>query len=438
MNRVAYIAYYFPPLVGIASERAASLTAELPSFGWEPVVITAQNGFYHQRPGYESPGCEVIRTRSVELSRNLRGAYTAAARRPPQDVASAGLSPVRTGRWGAFLRRLVRDLVYVPDAQVGWIPFATSSLGRIMRQPLRPSVIFSTSVPYSAHLVAMQVARRCGVPWVAEFRDPWTTSPGPEAPLLRLRKGIDRALEGSIVTRADHIVVTSKATRDELAGAHTLPQRKISVITNGFIPIAAGRPPGPTQPMTILYAGTVNVGEDLCSILKTLGRTHERFPGSFVLRVQGPPNRWQLALNSGLHPGWLHLDGVVTPSEARLTMASSSCLLLIQTNPAYDTVLPGKAFEYVGARRPILAAIAGEGELAQLLESYADVRLVDRTDLSQLETTVEELLREHRAGTLQAPRVSIEDIHPLRRSEQAKELAAVFSQLGRQTSNRAM
>src|SRR6188472_2939736 len=117
-KHVILLAYYFPPLTGIAGERAASLSGHLAALGWGPTVITPSRGFYHRTSTWEASGVRVVRTRSVELSRIIRGIYS----RGQGGDDGGTIRAAEIGRVGESARRFVRDFVYIPDAQIGWIP----------------------------------------------------------------------------------------------------------------------------------------------------------------------------------------------------------------------------------------------------------------------------------------------------------------------------
>jgi len=430
VGRALILAYYFPPLVGPASERASSLTGHLLDLGWDPVVITPRDGFYHRAP-LDEPSVKfpVIRTPSLEISRVLRRIYGGKRLSAKESGTIRPVKPRRSGRSGDTVRSLVRDFIYLPDAQVGWIPFAIASAISVLRHTRQPRIIYSTSVPYSAHLAAMAVSRLSGAAWVAELRDPWSTSTSPHRSRRRVRRRIDRTIERRIVYSADHIIVTSESTRQELLDAHPdLRPGGISVVTNGFEPVPERPSPPCDAPMTILYAGTVAAGEDMDPVLVALDEVHAHYPGRFRLRVLGPEEPWQ-TLTSGIDRPWLELSGVVSPARAREAMAESSVLLLVQRHPAYRTVLPGKLFEYIGARRPILAICPPESEMEALVRRHADVRLVRPSAPEELGSAVEQLLGEHSAGSIQGPRVPFSVTAQLRRSEQAAELASIFERL---------
>jgi len=319
--------------------------------------------------------------------------------------------------------------LYVPDAQVGWIPFAARAAANALCDAPGRRVLFSSSGPFSAHFAARRVARRLNVPWVAEFRDPWTDDRSPNRARSRLRREVDRHLEREILRKADHVVVPTESMRrlllDRLPGPATT---EISVVRNGFEPTEVVAPPKGHEVMTLLYAGSVAAGENMGPVLSALDDVHRSHPGRFRLHVLGPGEGWE----DTAHLSWLQLDGIVSPDDARQAMAGSSVLLLVQQHPAYWLAVPGKAYEYVGVRRPILAVIPRGSEMERIVSSHADARVVDLAATAELPAAMEDLLAEHRAGHLQGPRVQTSVTKPLLRLEQARELARIFERVGNQ------
>jgi hypothetical protein len=434
-GRVMMLAYYFPPLTGVASDRAVSLASGLSDLGWEPVVITAVNGFYHRTAESSAHPFAVIRTRSAELSRAVRGAY-AGATAATSSGSSLTVAPVQAGRVGETLRRLVREWLYMPDAQIGWFPFAVRAAQHRLAADGGASVVLSTSVPFTSHLAAMRIARRRGLPWIAEFRDPWSTARWPDRTESAARRRVNLAIERRIVDAADHILVTSQSTLAEFISTHpTLGADRISVITNGFTPLPTAQQPGPSEPMELVYAGGVTAGEDLEPLIRALDRVYSDDPEAFTLKVLGPAEPWTRFASGSDDRPWLELEGVVSPARAREAVVRGSALLLVQRNPAYDTTLPGKAFEYIGSRRPIIAIISPDREVATMLRARSDVRLVAPGAIDSVGAEVERLIAEHRAGTLQGPRVPREVVAPLERSEQARQLAEILGRVAAKRRN---
>jgi glycosyltransferase involved in cell wall biosynthesis len=426
--RVITLSYHFPPLVGIASERAAARADSLRRLGWDVAVVTARDGHYHAVKQQQEHAFPVIRTPSLEISRVLRRIHgVVASDRSVVDAERSGIMrEIPTGRIGARLRRWIREWIYVPDAQVGWIPFATAAALRAAGNR-RSAVVISTSVPYSAHFAAYLTATLSRSAWVAEFRDPWGTAHEGRLPLSRLRRRLDRVLERFILDRCDHIVVTSETTkRDLVAGYAGLDPDRVTVVMNGFVPMPDRRRPTPQEPCRFVYAGTVAVGERPDIVMAAFDRLQQR-TDRFEFLVLGPVDPW---LNdSDMSPAWLELGGVVTPTAAREAILESSAVVLLQAGAAHAQVLSGKAFEYIGARRPIVAVVAAESEMAELLRNHADVRIVPGYDVDRLEAALERLIEEHQAGRLGEPTVRVDLTEPLTRDAQSLILDRVLHSL---------
>jgi hypothetical protein len=423
LNAVVMVCYYFPPLVGIASERAAAFARHLPEAGWDPIVVAPRRGFFHRADEPPQASAVVVRTRNPELSRLLRRGFTAATGTRPDDGGI--VVPVPTAAGGAALRRFAREVLYVPDAQLAWIPFAGRAAARELARLPERSVLFSTSVPYSAHFAAMWARRRRRTPWVAEFRDPWSEAHTKLRPASPARRRLDRSMHQGILRAATRVVVTSTGLRARLLAVFPeLDPDRVDVVMNGFEPGPAGTTPEPGQPLQILYAGTVASGEDVGPILQATEMVHARNPGRLRLTIVGPPGDWRGRVDN-LAP-WLELKGLHTPEQARLQMRDASALFLLQSHEAYADTLPGKLLEYVGARRPILAAVPESWSMVEVLRAHSDVRLAPNI-AEALASQIERLLAEHAAGELQRPRVPEEVVQPLGRREQTKRLAEVFA-----------
>jgi glycosyltransferase involved in cell wall biosynthesis len=402
-RRVLVIAYYFPPLGGMGSVRAVRFVRLLPELGWRPVVITPTNGMYHRPPGeWTMPvGLDVIRTRSLELSRLFRGAYRLTG---GDDTAPAGtLEPLRAGRIAAGLRGALREIVYIPDAQIGWLPFAARAAAAAVRQHA-PDVVYTSSVPFTSHLVGRLLQRRHGVPWVAEFRDLWTGSQAGQA-RTAFRRAINRRLQSAIVEHADAVVVTTPAARSLLAEAcpRADPDR-IHVVTNAFDASEhpAPRPPGPEEPLVLVHAGTILPGlQDPAPLLTAAGRLERRTAGSVRVRVFGPAEPWRDALHrSGAPEQVLELRGLVSPTRIPVELSQASAVLLLAPGPTFRAVYLGKMIEWLGSGLPALAVMDPDGVMAEVVRRSGSGIVAALNDPTLLATILDRMLAQHRRGEL--------------------------------------
>src|SRR4051794_14989412 len=195
MRRVLIVAYYFPPLGGAGSLRVSGLATHLPEYGWEPTVLAPRNGAYYRDPQIPFPERQGIRTPSIELSRTGKRLLRAGG----TDLVAAEPDRARVA-----VRSAARAALYFPDAQVGWYAPAMVTARRALRER-HFDAIFSSSFPITAHLVARGLHRRMRIPWIAEFRDPWSALRASQgAPATRAAR-----LERSLARESASVAMTS-------------------------------------------------------------------------------------------------------------------------------------------------------------------------------------------------------------------------------------
>ena len=422
------LAFHYPPMLGPASQRAASFAHHLPALGWDPVVVTVEGGLFHSDPAHRPPAVETIRTPAPEPSKLLHSIRRSGGRQPedPQTISELEAGPALSRA-----RRLVRDYLYVPDGQAMWIPFAAAALRRAVRARPGPTVLMSTSVPYSAHLAALLATRAEKVPWIAELRDPWSQIEDLIRPRSRTRKRIDAALESRVVDAASALVVTSERTREAMILAYPeLSEEAIQVVRNGFEPVESpAPPPGPGDPLQLVQAGSVPAGVPLEPLLRGIDRVARRRPGRLRLRVLAAPEPWGRAARALGDPDWLELAGLVAPAAATRAVAAASANVLLRPGDEHRQFVAAKLMDYLGARRPIVGIVSPEGEMAALAKEYGDMRLVTRYDEESVARVVEELCEQHEQGMLNEPAVGRSAVKELTRASQARALEAVLSSL---------
>src|SRR5262245_12026618 len=161
MKTVLFVAYYFQPSVDAGAKRAEGFFKHLPEHGYDRVLITVAEGNYLTAPGaVAADAAGVVRVREKRLV--PRGSSARAAAEPPR----------APGPLAGALKRVFRELVYVPDGYRGFYgPACRAALELIGRRPV--DVILTTSSPYTSLRIGHQLSRRTGIPWVADFRDLW-------------------------------------------------------------------------------------------------------------------------------------------------------------------------------------------------------------------------------------------------------------------------
>jgi glycosyltransferase involved in cell wall biosynthesis len=301
---------------------------------------------------------------------------------------------VRSAAGYRWLRRLAVFLL-VPDAYAGWFPFALEC-ARTRLATGQVHVVLTTSSPDTAHLVGLVLRERFPVPWVADFRDPWVRRLTFQAPTAAHRR-LHVWLEGRVLARADRVIVTNEATRDDFLRRHPgIPAERFAVIPNGFDPedlASLGenlRHPvkSAADPLVLAHTGLLAGRRTLEPFLAGMLRLAARNPelGSRLrLRQIGPREdvNDELVRRSGLADQVTFLPPA--SHQAILgEMAAADALLLLESGGAEGSLItPGKIFEYLASRRPILAVVP-EGPAAELMRTTGAGEVVHPDDVAGL------------------------------------------------------
>lgn len=419
VKRALLIAYHYPPIQA-GAERAVRFVKNLPSFGYEPSVLTTstfggETGETTVRAG------EILGVYRALLNRSVRGA---------PEARTAGRGIRRTSEW-------VRKHLLVPDAQLGWLPHAVArGVAHIRRHGV--SLLFSTFPPASSHLVALALQRMTGLPWVADFRDCWTYDPLDEA-LTGARLLVEEELEGWAIRRADRVTVVTEVARQDFASRFPDEARKMTLIPNGFEPGAVrgaepGGDPGRETAHTVRRMRMVHTG--------TLSRSHPRRSpeGLFeaLRNIEDPP---ELVMVGALTEGEqgmasdLVARGVVrfsgpTSREDALRGQQSADLLILVDHPrgVKASNIPSKFFEYAATGKPILA-LAPEGATRELLRELQAGRAVSPEAPEEIQRAISEYAAAWRKSGRLGSGVAPEALVPFHWENLARRLATVFDEV---------
>ena len=431
------IAYFFPPLGGGGVQRTVKFLKYLRPLGWRAEVITVRAAKYWALD--PALAAEVPADTVVHRTFALTG----------PDLLTHGRAGAAGIRSTAAFRRLRRwsSLFLVPDAYVGWFPFALArARARMERGDV--DVMLTTSSPDSTHLVGLVLRERLPVPWVADFRDPWVRRLTFQAPTAWHRR-LHLWLERRVLERADRVLVTNKATRDDFLARHPqLPDGRFAVIPNGYDPedlavmrhfsrdssrdssLDSGRDRHPPAPGLILvHTGLLSGRRTLAPVVEAMARLFAERPelaARLRLRQVGPRESVNDDLVSmGGLAGNVTFVPPVAHREVLAEMAGAGALLLLEAGePEGSLITPGKLFEYLASRRPILAVVP-PGPAADLVRATGAGEVVAPQDPAQLAAVLGRWLAEGPPPS----RVREEDLAPYARPALAARLGALLDEL---------
>lgn len=430
---VLLISYHFPPVGGAGVQRPIKFCKYLRHYGWEPIVLTAANP---SAPVFDDSLCRdfpvglrVERARTWEpdyrLKQNLN--HTAAQ--------TAGWSLKR------FLSRSVKfasKLVLQPDPQILWLPNAYRQASRLLRE-VHCDAILATAPTYTNFILGAMLKRKTGVPLILDYRDEWDLS----SRYLENRsrdwysRWVQECQQNYVLRSADALVATTEQSTDTLRdrAAHLGRQLPAACIYNGYDPEDFDHLPASTNHdrFRLVYTGTLwnltnvapiveaierleRVRPDLCKLLEfeTVGRNLPE-QSAILERLRQTSCRF---LVENYQP---HAE-VVT----RMARADAQCLLLSDV-PGAERVVPGKLFEYLATRRPILA-IMPEGDSSRIVRDFfPDNHFVPR-DTIGVAQWLERSLEAFRRGEF-APSSDSSDIEQYSRSSQTERLARLLNEV---------
>lgn len=390
MRSVLIISYYFPPSGGPGVQRVLKFVKYLPEFGWRPVVLTVEDGDYPARDESlvrEIPiDVPVYRTKILEpygIYRRLTGKPADA----PVDVEN--IPRGSSGRsWAEAASAFVRSTVFVPDARIGWLPFALAR-GRSVIDGEGIQAIYSSSPPYTSALVARALHRTSRLPWIAGFRDPWTGFLSTPARWSLPRK-LDAHLEYSVFHEASLVEVAWRGImKDVLSKYPSLDSSKFHHLPNGFdrsdfTHVA----PQPNERFTVTYTGSMYGKRNPSSLFAAVeeliregavdpARMRLRFVGRFGSEVQEMFRRVSFHSSVEVVPYRPHAESI-----AELVNADA-LLLVVDEADGSEEIVPGKVFEYIGAARPIIA-LAPPGAVSELLKETSSGFVAANQDIGAI------------------------------------------------------
>lgn len=399
------VSYTFPPVGGAGVQRVTKWLKYLPSLGWKASVLTTENPSVPVTDA--SLSADVPTETLVKRARTLEPGYSV------KSSLSGGAPPGRTlSSATTALRRLVRQAANValqPDPQVLWAPAALAA-GRRLLASTPHDVVLATSPPYSALLIGARLARRARLPLVVDFRDEWGISNQywENRPRDPVSLGVQRLMQRTVLRRASAVIATTERSTAALQEACRAAgsSARVLCLYNGYDHedfLGAASPPPPSDPFLLAYLGTLWRLTDVRPLVAGVARLAQVDPesaASLSLCFAGRRTPEQdLALDELRRlPCRLDTHEYLAHTEAvGLMLRSSGLCLLVADVPGAERVVPAKLFEYMAARRPILA-IAPRGEVWHLLAGHPAARLCEPRDADAIAAALREEVARHRAA----------------------------------------
>jgi glycosyltransferase involved in cell wall biosynthesis len=340
------------------------LAKYLPEFGWEPIILTPS------LPGKPDERFRVIETYySGNFIKQIKIKLGLEPSKRIQEYLNVPYS-LREGRNSITnkLERFISSIISYPSKRRGWSPIAIKTGAKLIKEEDVDAII-SSSAPMTTHLIANALKQRFFIPWVSDLRDLWTQDHFYR--YSSLRKFFEKRLEIKTLSHSDALVTVSEPLARELGTLHK--EKRVFSVTNGFDPDEVQKGII-SEELTITYAGNLHRGERdprlLLKGLRELANEGTVDLECFHIRFYGTKQHWldqeikQYNLESSVHQYGRIERGEVLDKQRQ----SHMLLLLNRDDPKEAGVYTGKFFEYLAAKRPVLAVGGPKGVVSELLE----------------------------------------------------------------------
>ncbi|PHS70845.1 MAG: hypothetical protein COB22_07755 [Cycloclasticus sp.] len=355
------VTYYFPPMGGVGVQRVLKLIKYLPRYGYNPVILTVAGATHNVM---DSSLSELSYLKGVPIYR-IGGERLMSYLNSRQKKGGVGLMgnlfAIKQLRFMDIYSAWWRDLL--PEAQD-------------ICEKENIDIIYSTSPPHSVHIFAKKIKEMTGLKWVMELRDSMTEWPLRKPGLITsIQSFVESCYEPRLYESADGIIFVTKYQRKHaVQRCPQLVEKQTEVVLNGYDEdeMRCSESQKVTDVFRIVYTGSLQDFDIsvFCDALVCFSESKANKNVDIELCIVGDINseaqahldRIGITIN-------VVLTGVVSHSEALDYQQKAHCLLLIQTTnykQRGSEILTGKVFEYIGAKRPILAVIK-KGELRNLI-----------------------------------------------------------------------
>jgi len=446
--RLLFITYEFPPKGGPGVQRPLATARYLAEAGWDVTVLTVADPPTSLRDDALLAGLpEAVR---------VERAWSVEPTRVVQAVRRVG-SRLGSGRMGAFVRRLRNGLasvpvspdpsraaeqeecgaggiagggpasapvsrgytrlspgairavqaLFVPDEKYWWTPFAVR-LGKRLHREAAFDCILASGPPFTALGVARRLSRACGIPWVADLRDPITDGCF-FRPLTPLHRSLMYAFERRVLRSAARVITVTEGMREAIGQRLPDVLAKVKTITNGFDQrVFAGPAPVSPADFELAYVGTFQRPISPEVLLTAFAEARTRNPAfsarARIAFIGARDAATDAAVAASGLADVVQRTGFVPHRQAIERMRAASVLLLfLGSGPENRLNLSGKLPEYLGADRPVLALVPPDGVAADVVRRSGAGWVLAPDDVEGTTAALLEAFAAWQTGTLPRP-----------------------------------
>jgi glycosyltransferase involved in cell wall biosynthesis len=419
MKKALIITYYWPPAGGSGVQRWLKFVKYFRYFGIEPVIYTVENPNYpivDASMVQDIPkGIEIL-TQPIWEPNNLFAFFG------KKKTESAGFLNPNPSLFGKTLQ-YIRANYFIPDARKFWVKTSTNYLKEYLKSH-KIDVVITTGPPHSMHLIGLNLKKELNIKWIADFRDPWTEIDYfQQLPLTKMAIKKHQSLEKEVLKNADAVLVVGKTMGEKFSNFN----RNVVTITNGFDEVITDSIVELDSKFTVTHIGLMNADRNpkiLWEVLSEIISENIEFATDFELKLIGKADasviddisKHQLSKNVQV------IDYVAHDKVVEFQKKSQVLLLIVNNVASAKGIITGKIFEYLMAKRPILAIAPINGDVSEIINETNSGTVIDFDDKIGLKKAILELYAKFKLGNLTVESKNITQFHRKELTKRVSEL----------------
>ena len=422
-KKVLIITYYWPPAGGSGVQRWLKFSKYLRGFDIEPVIYTIDNPSYpilDKSSESEIPKDLEILKQAIFEPNSMLSFFG----RNNKKESAGFLNPNPTF-FGSIIQ-YIRANYFIPDARKFWIQPSVNFLSNYLENNHIDAII-TTGPPHSMHLIGLELKKKLGIKWISDFRDPWTEIDYfQQLPLTKKATKKHQDLEQEVLRKSDMVVVVGETMKEKFLKY----SKRIKVLTNGFDTIETSLTQELDEKFSITHVGLMNSDRNptiLWKVLNEISNTNLNFKNDLRIKLIGKLDDAVIQDLKVFDHNTIETIPYLDHKDVSKYQASSQVLLLsINEVPSAKGIITGKIFEYLQAKRPILAIGPEDGDAAMILKNTNAGTIIGFKNKTVLKATILNLYKDYKEGVLFVKSINIEQYH---RKNITSQLAEVIKKV---------
>jgi hypothetical protein len=421
-KKVLIITYYWPPAGGSGVQRWLKFSKYLRDFEIEPVIYTVENPSYpilDNSLENEIPKELEILKQPIFEPNSILSVFSG---KKKESAGFLNPNPTFIGKTLQY----IRANYFIPDTRKFWIKPSVKFLSAYLNDNHIDAII-TTGPPHSIHLIGLELKKKLGIKWISDFRDPWTEIDYfQQLPITKKATKKHQDLEQEVLINSDMVVVVGETMKDKFL-KHT---NRIEVLTNGFDTIEDLSTQKLDEKFSITHVGLMNSDRNptiLWEVLNEISNTNLNFKNDLRIKLIGKLDDAVIQDLKVFDHNTIETIPYLDHKDVSKYQASSQVLLLsINEVPSAKGIITGKIFEYLQAKRPILAIGPEDGDAAMILKNTNAGTIIGFKNKTVLKAAILNLYKDYKEGVLFVKSINIEQYH---RKNITSQLAEVIKKV---------